>query len=348
MAPEIISHLEKVCPFTPFDVRWIPSSARFVAVGCDATNHGYLGVYEMSRGAIQLVHEEQHPISLRCATFGATSMTERHLATGDFNGGLRIWDLEKLDGPVAEVQAHREIVNCIDGVGLNDGGSPLIATGSRDGSVKLWDPRQPSEATASIGPKDGDPRQDCWAVAFPSYNSEERLLASSYDNGDLKLFDLRQMSLLWEKNVKHGICSLEFNGSSSNVLVATTANAKIHVCHVDDLGRLHTVLLSPHEGPMKTESGHKSTVWSVSHLPQSPNTFMTSGANGNLNLWSHAPSTASMDASEKVRLLTTASISNEAVCRFTWHPDKTGLGLATSFDKTIRIIIVTRLSESEA
>ena len=28
----------------------------------------------------------------------------------------------------------------------------------------------------------------------------------------------------------------EFNGSSSNVLVATTANAKIHVCHVDDLG----------------------------------------------------------------------------------------------------------------
>ena len=30
----------------------------------------------------------------------------------------------------------------------------------------------------------------------------------SYDNGDLKLFDLREMKLLWEKNVKHGICSL--------------------------------------------------------------------------------------------------------------------------------------------
>jgi len=333
MAPEIISHLERVCSFTPFDARWIPSSARFVAVGCDATNNGYLGVYEMSRGAVQLVREKQHPISLRCATFGATSMAQRHLATGDFNGGLRIWDLEKLDFPVAEVQAHREIVNCIDGVGLNDGGAPLIATGSRDGTVKVWDPRQPVKATTSIGPKDGEPRQDCWAVAFQSQNPEDRLLAAGYDNGDLKVFDLRHMSQLWEKNVRHGICSLEFGGGSPNMLVATTVGAKIHACHAED------------PGSMITESGHKSTVWSVSHLLQNPNTFMTSGGNGNLNLWRHALPSAS--SSKKVQLLTTASISNEAVCRFSWHPDKTGLGLATSFDKTLRIIIVTRLSESE-
>jgi WD repeat-containing protein 92 len=34
--------------------------------------------------------------------------------------------------------------------------------------------------------------RDCWAVAFGDmYNDEERALLAGYDNGDIKLFDLR-------------------------------------------------------------------------------------------------------------------------------------------------------------
>jgi hypothetical protein len=46
--------------------------------------------------------------------------------------------LESIDLPVYSVNAHKEIINCIDGVGgLGIGeGAPEIVTGSRDGNSK--------------------------------------------------------------------------------------------------------------------------------------------------------------------------------------------------------------------
>lgn len=64
-----------------------------------------------------------------------------------------------------------------------------------------------------------------------SYNTEERALAAGYDNGDLKLFDLRTMKLIWEKNVKNGICSIQFDRKDieMNKLLITTLESKFHV-----------------------------------------------------------------------------------------------------------------------
>jgi len=31
------------------------------------------------------------------------------------------------------------------------------------------------------------------------------MLCSGYDNGDVKMFDLRNMNLLWETNIKNGV-----------------------------------------------------------------------------------------------------------------------------------------------
>jgi hypothetical protein len=44
-----------------------------------------------------------------------------------------------------------------------------------------------------------------------SFNDEERVVAAGYDNGDLKVFDLKMMALRWQTNVKNGICGLEFD-----------------------------------------------------------------------------------------------------------------------------------------
>lgn len=41
-----------------------------------------------------------------------------------------------------------------------------------------------------------------------SYNTEERCVCSGYDNGDVKLFDLKTMSLRWETNIKNGVSFL--------------------------------------------------------------------------------------------------------------------------------------------
>jgi hypothetical protein len=40
-------------------------------------------------------------------------------------------------------------------------------------------------------------RSDCWAVAFGnSYNDEERCVLAGYDNGDVKMFDLRMNKVI--------------------------------------------------------------------------------------------------------------------------------------------------------
>jgi WD40 repeat protein len=107
------------------------------------------------------------------------------------------------------VQGHTTIINCIDGCGgLDIGyGAPEIVTGGRDGCVRVWDPRV-QEPVLALEPQEGQPARDCWTVAFGnSYNEDERVLAAGYDNGDVKLFDLRTNALLCETNVANGVRS---------------------------------------------------------------------------------------------------------------------------------------------
>jgi len=40
--------------------------------------------------------------------------------------------------------------------------------------------------------------RDCWCVAIGnSFNDEERCVVAGYDNGDIKLFDLRTNKVWW-------------------------------------------------------------------------------------------------------------------------------------------------------
>lgn len=58
-------------------------------------------------------------------------------------------------------------------------------------------------------PVKGEARRDCWTVGFGnSFNDAERIVVAGYDNGDLKMFDLRTMSLRWECNLKNGVYQL--------------------------------------------------------------------------------------------------------------------------------------------
>ena len=80
-------------------------------------------------------------------------------------------NLESTELPVYSAKGHKEIINCIDGVGgLGIGeGAPEIATGSRDGAVKIWDPRQKNDPVATMEPGEGETKRDCWSVAFGKY-----------------------------------------------------------------------------------------------------------------------------------------------------------------------------------
>ena len=49
-----------------------------------------------------------------------------------------------------------------------------------------------------------------------AYNAAERTVAAGYDNGDIKLFDLKNMSLRWETNVKNGVSCEVQNKTKQN------------------------------------------------------------------------------------------------------------------------------------
>ncbi|EDO30763.1 predicted protein [Nematostella vectensis] len=350
--PQIILHATSSLNYTLFDAKWVPCSARFVVLGNHARGTGAMQVYELSKGSIKLLKDVEKRTPFKCGTFGASSLQQRYLATGDFEGKMMIWNLENTEKPVYSVKAHTQIINAIDGVGgLGVGeGAPEIVTGSRDGSVSVWDPRQKDKPVASMAPIEGQEGRDCWAVAFgDTYNAEERSVVAGYDNGDIKMFDLKKMALRWETNVKNGVCGLEFDRKDimMNKLVATTLESKFHVY---DLRTQH-----PEKGfASVTEKAHKSTVWCCRHLPQNRDVFMTCGGNGSVNLWKYSyPVKRSEKDSDGVEMgvagsvmqLQNATFSSQPIGSFDWSPDKAGLAVCTSFDQTLRVLIVTKLNK---
>ena len=238
-APQFIEHVSKTLNNTPTDVRWIPMSPRFVTTGTHPKGTGAVQVWEMVQGeGARLCGEVTRPEGIKCCTFGASFLEDRHLAAGDFKGSLSILDLSRgkgggggggsaaggggagsgggsgssggggVSGSVVwrVEKAHASIVNCVDGCGGLGvgGGAPELVTGGRDGAVRLWDPRL-AEPVISLEPAEGETARECWAVAFGnSFSDDERCVAAGYDNGDVKLFDLRTQTMRWETNVGNG------------------------------------------------------------------------------------------------------------------------------------------------
>ncbi|ELW64093.1 WD repeat-containing protein 92 [Tupaia chinensis] len=268
--PQIIAHIQKGLNYTVFDCKWVPCSAKFVTMGNFARGTGVIQLYEIQHGELKLLREIEKAKPIKCGTFGATTLQQRYLATGDFDGNLHIWNLEAPEMPVYSVKGHKEIINTIDGIGgLGIGeGAPEIVTGSRDGNA---------------------------------YNQEERVVCSGYDNGDIKLFDLRNMSLRWETNIKNG----------------------------------------------------KSAVGQARPLPQNRELFLTAGGAGGLHLWKYEyPVQRSKKDSEgvemgvagSVSLLQNVTLSTQPISSVDWSPDKRGLCVCSSFDQTVRVLIVTKLN----
>ncbi|XP_055494830.1 dynein axonemal assembly factor 10 [Leucoraja erinacea] len=349
--PQIISHIHKSLNYTLFDCKWIPCSAKFVCMGNYARGTGVMQVYEVCQGEAVLLKEIEKSKPIKCGTFGSASLQQRYLATGNFDGNMNIWNLEAPELPVYSVKAHKEIINCIDGVGgLGIGeGAPEVVTGSRDGMVKVWDPRQKDTPVANMQSAGGDNQRDCWTVAFGhAYNQQERCVCAGYDNGDIKLFDLRTMSLRWEKNIRNGVCCVEFDRKdiTMNKLVATSLEGKFHVF---DMRTQH-----PTKGfASVSEKASKSTIWQARHLPQNRDIFMTAGGAGNLYLWKYEyPAQRSkmdsdnvdMGVAGTVTLLQNATISTQPISSLDWSPDKLGLCVCTAFDQTVRVLIATKLN----
>lgn len=349
--PQIVELASRSVNYTLFDAVWVPSAARFIALGNYARGTGAMEVCALEGGKIVKKAEYEKPAAIKCGTFGASSFEERHMATGDFKGNMMTWDIERMSEPVYSVKAHESIVNCIDGCGGLGvgGGAPEIVTGGRDGCVKVWDVRQKNDPVADISPAAGSIARDCWTVAFGnSSDDDERCVAAGFDNGDLKLFDLRTMSVRWETHLPNGICKVQFDRKDiiMNKLLVTGLESKFSVFD------MRTFNSKSGYASVTTQS-HKSTIWSGDHLPQNRDVFMTTGGNGSLHLWKYkypGKRVKEVEGEEpegvagEVVELNRVSLSTQPISSFHWSREKLGLALTTSFDQQVRVVVCTKLN----
>ena len=56
-APQIIEHVNHSVAYTPFDIKWIPCSAKFVVVGQTPRAKGLIQVYQMTQGKLEILNE---------------------------------------------------------------------------------------------------------------------------------------------------------------------------------------------------------------------------------------------------------------------------------------------------
>jgi hypothetical protein len=61
-----------------------------VALGSYPRNTGSLQVFQLTGNTLKCVLETEKGASFKCGTFGASGIAERHLATGDFAGMLKV------------------------------------------------------------------------------------------------------------------------------------------------------------------------------------------------------------------------------------------------------------------
>ncbi|KAF9972995.1 hypothetical protein BGZ73_003794 [Actinomortierella ambigua] len=336
---------QKTLPFTAFQTVWIPGTNRICAVGANDAGFGVIQIYQArsratslatGKGAgsgtsasarLELYSEVEKRIQFKAATFRASTQPS-HLVTGDFEGRIGVWDLERTEVPVTMIKAHEDVVNCIDGAGASSG-RPEVVSGCRDGVVKVWDLRQKGDPVCTMVPKKGY-EQDIWTVVMGNATSADDLhVAAGYDNGDIRVFDLRAAKPIFETNVTRGICSLEFDkrvGTASQ-LVATDLEGSLH-----SFDWVNNQVQSMES--MEVQTGDDSTLWQVRHLPQSPAHFAVTDGGGHVYLYSHGNSRSAVKKLESKRL------AGQGILTIEFNEDLEGLFICSDLENIMRLGLV--------
>lgn len=88
---QIIEHVTQPVEYSVFDVKWVPSTAKFLAIGSNSNGTGVLQVFQMNENEIESVVMVNRPKAIKCCSFGASEVLGRsRVALGDFCGGLSV------------------------------------------------------------------------------------------------------------------------------------------------------------------------------------------------------------------------------------------------------------------
>jgi len=173
------------------------------------------------------------------------------------------------------------------------------------------------------------------------------VVAAGYDNGDVKIFDLRTQKMLHEMHVSNGVCDLEFDRPdiTMNKLIVSSLEGRVR-CY--DLRTLHPKLGYAYVEERVSEG----TVWCSRALPQNREVFL-SGGGGEMTLckYTYPPERVVKDSeglergvAGAVEQINKVKVGDQPINAMDWNRSKEGLLACTSFDQSIRVMLATKLS----
>ena len=187
--------------------------------------------------------------------------------------------------------------------------------------MKLWDQRALDSPVIRMFPETGETRRDCWTVAHSGL--ESRLVAAGFDNGDIKLFDVRAMKLVWETTVSRAVTNLTFTTSqATDWLVAGTNLGKVFKWDAAaPANTIHCQL-------------DKSTVWDTQSIGDGSVVVSCLGSGG---------LSVCRSTSDSIKQVCTHQVSEPPLNALSASRDKPGLIATASFDKFLRLFLYTGL-----
>ncbi|CDJ45214.1 WD domain, G-beta repeat-containing protein, putative [Eimeria tenella] len=346
-APQIINHSLASVSYVPHAACWVPHSICCFAGGEAAKRTGDLEVYRLSDAQLKRQHHKETKSGIKCMAAAHSPASGRCILTGHFDGTLSAWDSECVERAVWQLKAHETVANAVSAHPKE----PLAVTGGREGTVKVWDLRT-KQSVVSLEPAEGEEAAECWAVCWGDCTEgigRGGVIGCGYDNGDVKLFDLRSMRLLTERNLDYGVCGIATDRADiclNKLLVAALEGrlftADLRTCH-------------PEEGYAFGEQQISAgTIWGVYPLPQNREIAAASCGSGTVTvlLYSYPEQRSLTDPETGLargivgtqQVLNDAEVSSQPVVAWDWHPQKTGLAVCASLDQQIRLTVVTKLN----
>jgi len=162
---------------------------------------------------------EGHSEAVTCSGM----ISNHELVTGGMDNTLRVWDLEKLDesNTLSGVKAFFALDYSTQ--------SKLIATGSSDRHVRLWDPRTTTGKVSATSLT----HHSLWVSAVKwSPVNQFHLVSGSYDNV-LKMWDVRSTRTPLYDLQKHDDKILCVDWSKSNMVFSGGSDQMIHTYRVN-------------------------------------------------------------------------------------------------------------------
>ncbi|KAF9900656.1 WD repeat-containing protein 92 [Lobosporangium transversale] len=355
---------QKSISFTAFQALWIPGTNRICSLGSNDTGFGVIQVHALTTNPLSspkvsstattataktsdhviptlLLHSEtEKRVQFKSGTFRASARSSSlpNLITGDFEGHVGLWDLSRTEVPLNTFKAHEDVINCMDGTGSQTG-RPEYVTGCRDGSVKLWDMRQNHKETKEVLPisnmsrTKGQKEADAWSVALGAtgMDSDDLLIAIGYDNGDVRMVDIRMYRPIFERNIGHGVCSVEFDKRQGkpSILTATTLDGTLHTFTLAVEQTTETADVK--DNVIQVQSGEDSTLWQVRHIPQRPDILTVTDGGGKIHMYKHG------EKATKATSLGSQKMSTQGILSLEFNENLEGMFVGSDLDNNLQV-----------